>query len=666
MITAATIAALNQHLASVGLLPGTGATPSDKPFTGTDPLPPAPRAASPALPKTLPVHSHFVPRAPAPVLSSTNPTSIDTHHSHDDRSPPSSSSQPLHRFHRGSISKMQVEYRTLGTRRVPRVQPLQFSDHTDRTADTQLLVHLLRDALSGIFDVGDPSGSVTMRSLTWVSGWYAPLLKLTKSSILPNRDDTYTLHRLVDDLFAQLQERLASGVDGPATFRALLTDVTEYFDRAPRAAALETLRKFGVPSGTPFSSFLRSFRVVVAIAVDKGGPLAPLPDMAIKLIRSSTAQQYPMLIPTLFPGNLATQKKPYDSLATLWTAFTQLKHNTSTVTDGDAFASAPQGLSSLTHHIATSSGSPVTSPHRNTRRTGRQDVAHGVLNVSLTHSRTDPLSVDYGLWPSDDRDYDIVCTVANNIVNTDLSLWTPFLSEDARRQACVQYKGRCCKCNSTEHGLHRCPTTFKNTFSLLNPEFETHDPDGSGFETLKLGMRRWRQRAPPRGRQGNHRRSGSDNNRPHYINNRRHNPTYHGNLSGIPRAPVTADARNFWQRPHHSPQAPITTMRHGGQVRQVLNLRIPTYIPRHTDSIVAHHDDAKTAETHPSRCLQHYPMDCSTQSIARLQRHFPVAPEPGDTSVYPKPPTLSLCMELIRQTRRHFRGVGGSTPEGPT
>ena len=113
---------------------------------------------------------------------------------------------------------MQAEYRTLDTRRVPRIQPLQFSPHTDRTAATQLLVHSVRDALSGIFDVADPSGSVTMKSPTWVSGWHAPLLKLTQASIIANRDDTHILHRLIDDLFAKLQERLASGVDGPAVF----------------------------------------------------------------------------------------------------------------------------------------------------------------------------------------------------------------------------------------------------------------------------------------------------------------------------------------------------------------------------------------------------------------------------------------------------------------
>ena len=133
-------------------------------------------------------------------------------------------------------------------------------------------------------------------------------LGVAKASIVPNRNDTHTLHRLVDDLFAQLQGRLASGVDEPAAFRTLLADVADYFDRYLRGSILKTLQKFGVPSGMPFSSFLRSFRVVVASTVDEGGPLAPSPEMAIEFIRIRTVQQYPMLIPILFPGNLPRER----------------------------------------------------------------------------------------------------------------------------------------------------------------------------------------------------------------------------------------------------------------------------------------------------------------------------------------------------------------------
>ena len=270
------------------------------------------------------------------------------------------------------------------------------------------------------------------------------------------------------------------------------------------------MQQFSVPSGTPFSSFLRLFRVIVASTVDKGGPLAPPPEMATELIRIRTAQQYPMLMPTLFPGVLATRERPYDSLVTLWTVFANLKYNTSPTIDGDAFAPAHQGLRPPGHNMVTPSGSPTATPHRHARRTG-----HGVFNISPTHSRRDLFTVDYGLWPFDDRDYELVCTVTNNVVNTDLSLWTPLLSEEARRQACVQYKGRCCNCGSTEHRLRWCPAPFKNTFSVLNPEFGTHDPDGSVFEMWKIRMRRSRQTSP-RGRQNNNRRNDSGNGRPRY------------------------------------------------------------------------------------------------------------------------------------------------------
>ena len=353
--------------------------------------------------------------------------------------------------------------------------------------------------------------------------------------------------------------RLASGVDGPAAFGTLLTDVADYFDRTPRGAALATLQQFGVPSGTPFSSFLRSFRVVVASTVDKDGPLALSPEMGMELILIWTTQQYPMLMPPLFPRVLATRKRPYDSLATFWTVFANLKHNTSPAIDGDAFVPAHQGIHPPGHNMATPSGSPTASPHRHVRRTGP-----GVFNVSPTHSRRDPFTVDYGLWPFDDRDYDIVCTITNNVVNTDLFLWTQLLSEDARRQAYVQYKRRCCNCGSTEHSLRWCPALFKNTFSLLNPEFGAHDPDGSVFETWKIRMRRWRQTSP-RGRQNNNRRNDSGNDRSRYTDNRRHNPTQCG-TPGMSRAHVSADARNFHPRlntPHFTPQTHNTGIRQG-------------------------------------------------------------------------------------------------------
>ena len=412
----------------------------------------------------------------------------------------SNSSNPLH-LRADFVASLQAAYRTLDVRRVPRVQPLQFPPSADRTAATQLLI---RYALSGIFDVADPSGTVTLTSPVWVHGWHAPLLKLTKAAIAPNRDDTHDLHRLIDDLFSQLQERMTSGASGPVAFKTLLTDFADHFDRAPRRAALATLQNFGVRTGTPFASYLRALRVVVASTVEKGGPLAPSSAMAIELVRIRTAQQYPMLMPTLFPGELATREKPYVTLASMWTAFNDLKHMSLAI-DGDAFASATRASGS---HAPPTVAVPAASTAVSQRHYGRPPrPSHSVSNVSHTHSRRDSFRVDYGLWPFDDKDYDIVCTVTNHMINTNMSLWTPLLTADARRQACIQHSGRCCNCGSTEHSLRWCPSPFANVFSLLNPEFATHDKDGSLFESWKESMRQWRRRNPNRKHQGNGRRN---------------------------------------------------------------------------------------------------------------------------------------------------------------
>ena len=64
---------------------------------------------------------------------------------------------------------------------------------------------------------------------------------------------------------------------------------------------------------------------------------------------------------------------------------------------------------------------------------------------------------------------------------------------------------------STGHSLRRCLAPLKNSFSLPDPEFATHDADDSIFETWKEKMRRWRRRGSNRRHQGNVRRNASGN-----------------------------------------------------------------------------------------------------------------------------------------------------------
>ena len=138
MITAATVAALNQHLSSIGFPPRRATTPLDKSIS------PAARDACPIPPRTL---SHLCEPTPGPVLPSSYPMNNAVHHLQDGRSPDSPNPHAQTRFPHDFVSKMQAEYRTLDTRRVPRVQPIQFSPHTDRTVATKLLIQSMRDAL---------------------------------------------------------------------------------------------------------------------------------------------------------------------------------------------------------------------------------------------------------------------------------------------------------------------------------------------------------------------------------------------------------------------------------------------------------------------------------------------------------------------------------------
>ena len=193
------------------------------------------------------------------------------------------------------------------------------------------------------------------------------------------------------------------------------------------------------------------------------------------------------------------------------------------------------------------------------------------------------------------------------------------------------------------------PGPLQDTISLLNPEFGTHDPDGSIFETWKLRMRRWRQQNASRGRQGNQRRNTPSNHRSRY-HNRGQNTTYQTNLPGTARTHVTADARYLPQRPHHAPQT-----------RRAHLLRITPHILYCTGNTIIPHDGSKTVHR-LLRYLRHYTMDCSARPIVRGPLLVSVTPDSGDKFIYLKPPTLSLRMDHIRQARRQFRGVGRRNP----
>ena len=57
-----------------------------------------------------------------------------------------------------------------------------------------------------------------------------------------------------------------------------------------------------MPNGTPFRDFGRAFRVVVSAATGTERVLAPGIDISFEVVRMAVNEQYPRLMPTLYPG----------------------------------------------------------------------------------------------------------------------------------------------------------------------------------------------------------------------------------------------------------------------------------------------------------------------------------------------------------------------------
>ena len=54
--------------------------------------------------------------------------------------------------------------------------------------------------------------------------------------------------------------------------------------------------------------------------------LAPGVDVVLEVVRMAVNEQFPSLMPTLFPGSMATGPKPYASLDGMWKAFGDLSN----------------------------------------------------------------------------------------------------------------------------------------------------------------------------------------------------------------------------------------------------------------------------------------------------------------------------------------------------
>ena len=72
-------------------------------------------------------------------------------------------------------------------------------------------------------------------------------------------------------------------------------------------------------------------------------------------------EQFPTLMPTLYPGSKSTDPRPYGSLDAMWKAFSDLAHNKTHAVNGEKYSSP----------LASSTGSRSSAP------SGPRPAVHG-------------------------------------------------------------------------------------------------------------------------------------------------------------------------------------------------------------------------------------------------------------------------------------------------
>ena len=356
-------------------------------------------------------------------------------------------------------------------------------------------------------------------------------------------------------------------------FAELLRRIASHFDTTDPGEAFRRLTNFGVSNDTPFNVYLRSFRLLVSSVSGSERAMAPTASAILECIRTSVSNQYPMLMPALFPGHLATQRDPYGSVAQLWLAFDALETNKTLAIRGDGFVSVPSTSGAHPYADGRSSGASARNNGRQHTRQGHQFAGTAgqpiVMNVSaITH---DPFTLCYSAWPLDPDHWEEVYAVSASFATDDPPLWTPLVTHADRRQAFASFRGVCLNCGEQRHNMRQCEQPFTNSSGLLNPELGQLNDNGDAFRRWQRRMQSYRRGNNLRsastqpqhrnsrgsGHQGDRRRQDSHQIAPHYSQDARQGSRHQTNAPLALPAPSTASTSTALV------SAPSPAMRYG-------------------------------------------------------------------------------------------------------
>ena len=230
-------------------------------------------------------------------------------------------------------------YVKLSHKDVPRIYLLPFPASLNKSDGTQQLTRSVWSAITDILMRCDDRCQEGVRAPTWVPGWIHPLCLAFYRAITPDRPTTARMTTLIDDFFGQVSRALDGGASGPEAFTLLLRLLKTHFDRVDTGEGYTKLHTFAVCNGTPFSDFSGKFRVLVSAVTASERVLSPGTDVVLRVVKMAVNEQFPTLMPTLYPGSKATDPRPYPSLDAMWKAFSDLAHNKIPAVNGEFFFS---------------------------------------------------------------------------------------------------------------------------------------------------------------------------------------------------------------------------------------------------------------------------------------------------------------------------------------
>ena len=158
--------------------------------------------------------------------------------------------------------------------------------------------------------------------------------------------------------------------------------------------------------------------------------LAPGVDVVLEVVRMAVNEQFPTLMPTLYPGLMATDPKPYASLDKMWKAFGDLSNNKTPAINGEICFSLPVSSSGVR---SSAPSGPRPAGHR--RGQGRvpsqtsswqMGSSNNPIVMSVIDSAEPWTDNTSKCWPLEEHHYAEVLPFALRLRRTTLFSGAPF------------------------------------------------------------------------------------------------------------------------------------------------------------------------------------------------------------------------------------------------